>query len=148
MGTAGDSGVSLRRLRLLAGMSLRELAERAGVTHSLIARAEQGHTVSKATCDALAAVLGPKVYEAVATQTRPRLTSAGLNPVVAARHRMGLPRKYAAKRIGVSDKTLARVEAGQRVRPINAKRIAFALGLDVGTVLDLVNEDDANGEAA
>lgn len=145
MGTTGKPGVGLRRLRLLAGYSLRQLAEAAGVTHTAIARAEAGQPVSKGTRDALARVLGPEVNAAVVM--RPRMTKAGLNPVVAARHAQGLSRRDAAKRIGVGDKTLARVEAGQRVHPQSIRRIALAYGLAVATVLDLT-DDDADGEAA
>jgi transcriptional regulator with XRE-family HTH domain len=145
MGTAGQPGVGLRRLRLLAGMSLRELADAAGVSHMVIQRAEQGLPVSMTTRDALARILGTDVHRVIVM--RPRMTNAGMNPVVAARHAQGLPRRHAAKQIGVSDKTLARVEAGLPVRPVNAKRIALALGLKVSVVLDLTHAD-LNGEAA
>lgn len=146
MGTAGDAGVGLRRLRLLAGYSMRDLAEAAGVSHSIIARAERGYPVSEQTFAALVRALGPDVRHCVAIASPVRRTTAGTNAVVAARHKLGLSRRAAAKRFGVSDKTLARVEAGQPVHPSNAKQIALALGLDVATLLDLAS--DENGKAA
>lgn len=146
MGTAGEAGVSLRRLRLLAGYTLREAADHAGVSKDVVARAERGYAVSQQTFTGLVRALGPDVQHCVAIVPLPA-TTAGDNAVVAARHKLGLSRREAAKRFGISDKTLARVEAGRPVRPINAKRIALALGLDVATVLDL-RDDVPNGKAA
>ena len=123
---------------------MRELAEVAGVSHTVIARAEHGRAVSMPTLDALAGVLGDEVREVVTVGVRK--TAAGEdNPVVAARRAQGLSRRQAAKRIGVADKTLARVESGQRVHPSTAKRIALAYGLDVAVVIDLT---EPNGAAA
>jgi len=104
--------------------------------------AERGRPITDATLRGLARVLGPDVREVVTIQ-RPRVTLAGDNPVVAARRAQGLSRRQAAKRIGVSDKTLARVEAGKRVHPSTVKRVALAYGLDVATVLDLTEPNGA-----
>lgn len=144
-GNTGGAGGGLRRLRLVAGFSLRDLADVAGISHAAIARAETTGQATPRVIDALSAVLGDEVRDVIGL-ARPRGTQAGTNPVVAARHERGWSRRKAARYVGVSDRVLARVEAGERVRPSNAKRIALAYGLDVATVIDLA--DDANGAVA
>lgn len=141
-GNAGSAGGGLRRLRLVAGFSLRELAEVAGISHAAIARAENTGQATARIIDALGVVLGDDVREAVSLAP-PRGTQAGTNPVIAARTSRGWSRRKAARHIGVSDRVLSRVEAGQRVRPSNAKRVALAYGLDVAIVIDLAKDGEA-----
>lgn len=142
MGTAGGAGDGLRRLRLLAGYSIRGLADAAGISFHKVVRAERNGYAPLATVQALASVLGPAVRRTLVVRPAPR-ASADVNAVMAARQRMDLSRSAMAKRIGVSDKVLARAEAGRPIRPANAKRIALALGLDMATVLDLGNDGKA-----
>jgi transcriptional regulator with XRE-family HTH domain len=146
MGTAGNTGDGLRRLRLLAGMSLRDLADAAGVSHMVIQRAERTGHASEPVMQALAGVLGPRVYRVLGL-TEPPETRAGTNAIVQARRALGLSRRQCAAMIGVSDKTLARAEAGLPIRPDKRQLIASALGLDIATVLDLTRPVP-NGQAA
>lgn len=131
-GAPEPSGTVVRRLRLLAGLSARQLAERAGISHSSVCRVERGHAATKDVLVALAGVLGPKVYDSV--RVWPPEPHGG-SPVLRARRSWGMSRRQAAKRIGVTDDVLGRAERGEGVRPINARLIASAYGLDVEDVL-------------
>src|SRR4051794_12312580 len=97
--TPEDSGTTLLRLRLKAGLSARQLAELSGIAHSSVCRIERGHAATKDVLVALAKVLGPKVYDSVALYPpEPR----GGNHVLRGRLAWGMSRRQAAMRIGVT----------------------------------------------
>lgn len=127
-------------MRLDAGLSVRGLADEAGISFRAARRACMGEPVSEVTVAALAAVLGPEVREATAIR-RPYVP-VGDAPVLAARRRNGESRRKAAERIGVSEIVLRRAETGGAVRPVNARRIAEAYGLSVADVLPVPGQDE------
>jgi len=128
------SGRELARLRTARGLSARQLAELAGVSHSSVCRAEDGHHVRREIVAALAKVLGPAVYDDVPVWP-PLPVGDGLLEV--ARRETGESISDAATRAGVSRDVLRRAERGQGVHPANAKRIADAFGLAVDDVLPI-----------
>jgi transcriptional regulator with XRE-family HTH domain len=141
IGDPEASGRELARLRIAAGLSARQLAEKAGVSHSAVFRAERGRSIAYPAVVGLARVLGPSVYEHVA------VWPPGDGPIIDARRLAGETRPQAAKRAGVTTGVLARAERGERVHPNNAKRIATAFGLRVEDVLSIPTEKTHDPEA-
>lgn len=125
------SGLAFARLRNARGLSARQLAEQAGVSHSSVSRIERGYSVTRDVLDALAGVLGPAVHDAVRVWPP---VPVGESPLLIARRLWGVSRSEAAERIGVSDDVLGRAERGEGVHPKNAKAIADAYGLEVEDV--------------
>lgn len=136
MGNAAPDlpGQALTRLRLAAGLSARQLAERAGVSHALISKAERGRAVTRDALAALEGVLGPGVKDAVTVWPAPPSDDT---PVARACRESGEWIAQVAKRAGVSNDVMGRAATGERVHPANALKIAHALGLDVADVLPL-----------
>lgn len=132
--TPEPPGQALSRLRIAAGLSARQLAELAGVSHTAVSQAERGRAVKRDVLAALEGVLGPKVREVVAVW--PALPTDDTAVAKACRD-MGESVAEAAKRAGVSHDVMRRAASGERVHPANAKKIADAFGLDVSDVLPL-----------
>lgn len=137
------NGWEVTRLRRNAGLSARQLATRAGVSTSSVARAEHGRSVTRDVLAKLADVLGPGVYEAVPVW--PPVRAGALAQV---RARTGESLRQAAKRAGVSADVFNRAECGKGVHPGNAKKIADAFGLHVDDVLPVPVQGEANRHAA
>lgn len=127
-------GQALTRLRLAAGLSARQLAIRAGVSHTLISKAEAGRAVTRDVLVALEGVLGPGVKDAVTVWPAPPTDDTA---VAKACRESGEWIAQVAKRAGVSQDVMGRAATGERVHPANALKIADALGLDVTDVLPL-----------
>jgi transcriptional regulator with XRE-family HTH domain len=126
----GQAIVALARLRIEAGLSRRQLAERAGLWPSSVSRAERGDYVLPEVREALVRVLG--------VEARPLISVRGPEPdtpVYWARITRSDSGREAAKRAGVTKDVLYRAEHGLPIHPANAKRIADALGLEVLDVL-------------
>lgn len=115
-------------------MTARQLAERAGVSHTVVVQAEAGRAVRRQALAGLVRVLGPAVYDAVSVWPP---MPGDRTAVAAARRASGNTLGQAAARAGVSRYVFRRAEVGLRVYPANAKKIADAFGLDVADVLSL-----------
>jgi transcriptional regulator with XRE-family HTH domain len=149
MGQEGAGGRAQRfaELRLGTGMSRRQLAEMAGVTHTAVSRAERGRSIRRETAEALESVLGVVVWEAV-TLWPPAPADEAESVVATIRRQRRETLPDAASRIGVSDGVLARAERGQGVHPANAKRIADAYGIGVLDVLPPRQEGEETAAVA
>lgn len=130
-GAPEPSGQALARLRIAAGLTARQLAERAGVSHTSVSYAERGRMVTRGMAASLATVLGPAVYDAVAVWPPESTTTA----LARARAASGESIPQAAARAGVTRAVYVRAERGEGVRPANAKAIAEAFELAVDDVL-------------
>lgn len=130
-GVGGSPGATLSLLRIRAGLSVRELAERAGISTSSVYRLERGGTARREVRDALVSVLGPAAHEAIVVKHDWPTTSLYL-----ARLSTGLSEREAARRAGVTKEQYGRAERGQRVKPSSVVRIAHAFDLEVEDLLD------------
>src|SRR3954468_10555722 len=101
------SGVELAPLRIAAGLSARQLAQQAGVSHVAVSQAERGRPIRPRVFQALTKVLGPGVRDAV-TVWPPLGDDA--TPLALARRVRGETRRQAAIRAGVSHFVFARAE--------------------------------------
>lgn len=145
--TAPDlPGQALARLRIAAGLSIRELAAKAGVGSTSVSEAERGRSVTRGMAADLAKVLGPAVYDAV--EVWPPLPADDSTALAKARRASGESVSQAAARAGVTRFVYLRAERGEGVRPSNAKRIAEAFGLDVLDVLPLPHAREGTNHAA
>lgn len=147
MGNAAPEppGQGLARLRIAAGLSIRELAAKAGVGASSVAEAERGRMVTRGMAADLAKVLGPAVHDVV--EVWPPLP-AKQTALVQARRASRETMMQAATRAGVSRYVYRRAEAGLGVHPGNAKKIADAFGLDVFDVLPLPRTREGTNHVA
>src|SRR4051794_32741396 len=137
------AGWAFMRLRIERGMSARELADAAGVSHGCVTRVEGGVPATRVVLAKLARVLGSVVYDVVRPWPPP---PEGDQPLIVARRALDMTRRQAARRIGVSEGVLGRAERGQPVHPRNAKVIADAYGLPVADVLSLPPRARNTGE--
>jgi transcriptional regulator with XRE-family HTH domain len=132
---AQRQGIVLWRLRNEAGLTVAELARRAGVAPNTILTAERGLTIP--TCEnatRIADVLGvdrTDIWDRPG-QFRPDEDDGLLRR---RRHDLGLSSREAAAKIGVSRSALLRAENGGSVFPRNARRIADFYGLPVTEVV-------------
>lgn len=69
--TRRDIGLHRKALRVRAGLTVRELVERAGVSHPTIGAAEAGVTVSEGTLRAIASALGVTAAEYLGPDLEP-----------------------------------------------------------------------------
>lgn len=130
-GVGGPPNVTLSLLRIRAGLSVRELSARAGVSASSVYRLERGGTARREVRDALVSVLGPAASEAIVVKHDWPQT-----PLYRARLAHGMSEREAAKRAGVTKDQYGRAERGQRVKPASVVRIADAFGLEVEDLLE------------
>lgn len=147
MGNASPdpTGQALTRLRVALGLSARQLAKQAGVSHSVVTKAERGGALRRSAVDALAVILGPTVYEAVSVVGWPTEDTA----VARACREQRVSITEAAARAGVGYDVMRRALRGDGIHPGNAKRIADALGLAVVDVLPIPQRNgDDDREAA
>lgn len=138
-----SSGQRVARLRIQAGLSARQLAEKAGVSHSCVNQVERGRAVTREVLAKLEVILGPLDF----LPLWPALP-AGTTPLAQARRVTRESPREAAERAGVSDDVFVRAERGGRVRPAHAKRIADAFGLDASDVLPVPHREASNRRAA
>lgn len=61
MAKMSDIGEQLRRARLAAGLTQRELAERAGLSHQVVQKIEKGQNTTMETLDVLATAAGAEL---------------------------------------------------------------------------------------
>lgn len=61
MAKMSDIGEQLRRARLAAGLTQRELAERAGLSHQVVQKIEKGQNTTVETLDVLATAAGAEL---------------------------------------------------------------------------------------
>lgn len=151
-GIAPQLGAGLARLRITHGMTQRQLAEAADVSPLTVSKAEAGHTLAPVTIDALAAVLGEAVFDVTHVNEGVREVLAGadtVRPVLAARIERGWSRAEASRRLCIDQKTLTRLESGERVKPGTALKVAQFYGLDVFDLIpDPTKEDNGAPVAA
>jgi transcriptional regulator with XRE-family HTH domain len=149
MGNAAPEppGQALTRLRIAAGLSIRELAAKTGVGSTSIGEAERGRAVTRGMAADLAKVLGPAVHDAV-TVWPPLPPQDATTALAKARAETGESVSQAAARAGVTRFVYQRAERGEGVRPSNAKRIAEAFGLDVFDVLPLPHTREGTNHVA
>jgi transcriptional regulator with XRE-family HTH domain len=130
-GVGGSPGATLSLLRIRAGLSVRELSARAGVSASSVYRLERGGTARREVRDALVKVLGPAAHKAIVVKHDwPR------TPLYLARLEQGMSEREAARAAGVTKEQYGRAERGQRVKPASVVRIARAFDLEVEDLLD------------
>jgi len=134
----GSSGPGFTRLRITAGLSVRQLADTAHVWPSSVCRVERGGHVTREVRDALVQVLGPEASSLIGVWP-PTLPDT---VVYRARKRRGESGREVARRAGVSKDAYARAEHGKPVSPSNARKIAEALGLDDDDLVQLVRPKD------
>lgn len=150
-GNAQRSGAGLARLRIAAGLSRRQLADAAHLATETVCKAEAGRGVRDTTAEALASVLGEAVYDVIEL-ARPREVVAGrsvVRPVLAARYDRRWTRVEAARKLGVHEDVLMRLEHGRTVLPANALKVAEGYGLDVFELVpDPTKEDSGTPVAA
>jgi transcriptional regulator with XRE-family HTH domain len=125
-----SSGVAFSRLRMLAGLSARQLATRSGVHVSSVWRVERGEYVKREVRDALVLVLGSDARALISVRRPDR----PLTPLYLARLSRGESGREAAKRAGVSKDVFFRAQRGERVHPANAAKIARAFDMDIGLI--------------
>jgi transcriptional regulator with XRE-family HTH domain len=149
MGNAAPEppGQALTRLRIAAGLSIRELAAKTGVGSTSIGEAERGRAVTRGMAADLAKVLGPAVHDAV-TVWPPLPAQDATTALAKARAETGESVSQAAARAGVTRFVYQRAERGEGVRPSNAKRLAEAFGLDVFDVLPLPRTREGTNHVA
>jgi transcriptional regulator with XRE-family HTH domain len=150
MGNAAPEppGQALTRLRIAAGLSIRELAAKAGVGATSIGEAERGRMVTRGMAADLAKVLGPAVHDAVTVWPPLLAPHNATTPLARARAESGESIPQAATRAGVTRAVYQRAERGEGVRPGNAKRLAEAFGLDVTDVLPLPHTREGTNHVA
>src|SRR3954469_18224431 len=96
-GVGGSPGVTLSLLRIRAGLSVRELSARAGVSTSSVYRLERGGTARREVRDALVRVLGPAASEAIVVKH-----DWPTSPLYLARLEHGMSERQAARAAGVT----------------------------------------------
>lgn len=106
-------GCELKRLRQETGLTLTELAKKAGLSPSFLSEIEGGKkSPSLATLDAIAGVLGVS-RDSLVPPMGASLQAPGLPPRIrAARERLGLTQEQLAEKAGVSTGLIAQIEAG------------------------------------
>lgn len=93
MASTTDAGIQLRAARLAAGLTMRELAVRADLSHQLVEKVEAGQNTTIATLERLAEAAGARlVVTIVGAPPRPRALPPADRLAVAARLLGVLPR--------------------------------------------------------
>lgn len=110
---------SLNTLRRQAGLTQRAFAAALTLSVPTLAAWESGHTrIPKDRLDLIAQLLGLSVIELLDAARRPRTDPHRRSSRLASlRRRCGLTQRQAAHQLGISARSMARIEAGQR--PMN-----------------------------